>query len=319
MALDRNSEYKQIGQLLVSAQGPIAASAEIIYEGAMVMASAGGYLIKVGDSGIAGVGPVLGTARFKVDNSAGAAGDKSLDLFHGLQARPNSSTTPVTWDSFGRPVYAEDDELISSDPALPVAGTMWGFTEDGLVIFEIAGNVASQAAKSASLPLSAAGFYELDGTPLAAFADGASPTPGLSLNDSEGAGVRWNNDAAPDGIVTSFPVPPDLDETQVAYLLITAAKVGATPADVPTFGVEIYEQLVGATYDAGSDLGGSTNAMGDEPTKTVQVLALEIPADTLSAPATGSMLTVTLTPEAGKLGTDDLIMFGATLRYARRL
>jgi hypothetical protein len=317
--LDRNSEYRQIGQLLVSAQGPVAAAAEVIYEGAMVMGSAGGYLIKVGDSGIPGVGPVLGTARFKVDNSAGAAGDRSIDLHHGLQARPNSSVAPVTWDSFGRPVYAEDDEYVSSDSALPVAGTMWGFTEDGLVIFEIAGNAALQASKIGSLPLFASSFYEFDGTPLAAFADGVSPTPGLSLNDSEAAGVRWNNDAAPDGITASFPVPMDLDETQAAYVLVTAAKVGATAADVPKFGIEIFEHIVGTTYDAGADLGGDTNAMSNPATKTVQALALAIPANTLSTPATGSMLTVTLTPEAGKLGTDDLIMLGATLRYSRRL
>lgn len=322
MALLRERELNQIGPHVTAAQAGIAANAEAIWESGMVLSTATGYVAKVGDGTVAGLGnAVVGIARF---NAIGGTtdGEKSLDMYHGVFARPNSTTTPVTWASFSKRVYAEDDEKLTSDPAYPVAGTMWGFTEKGEVIFEIGSdNAAMAAAGIGEILLPLASFYEANGTPLAAFADGASPTPGLSLNDSEAAGIRWNNDAAPGKIVSSFAVPSDLDITKPAYVLLTAAKTGTpgnTAADVPKFTVELFEHPVGSAYDAGGDLGGLTNAMANPAAKTVQGLALTIPADTLSSPAALSSpatATITLQPEAGKLGTDDLVLLSARVIY----
>jgi hypothetical protein len=293
-----------------------------------------GYIVKAGS--VAGVGPVAGVANFGVNNTTGSNGDKSLDLNHGVFARPNSSTSPVTQASYGKTIYAEDDEVVSSDSSLPVAGTMWGFTEAGEVIFAIGScstALSALAAGSVSLPLN--GFYLNDGTPLAAFADADSPTPGLSFNDSKAASVRWNNHGTPGQIVTSFDQPPDMDVGAASYVVLLASKVGATAADQPTFGVGVFEQQVGAAYDAGSDLGGTTNAINGESdgaTKEVQQLQLTIAADSFSASADGATanpagtfdllgadrsVTLTLQPEAGELGTDDLILHSARLVYTR--
>jgi hypothetical protein len=135
-ALDRERELGEVGPYVTAPQAGVAANAEKIWEHAMVRATAGGYLVKVGDSTVDGVGPVRGVARFTTEGETGD-GDVSLDIYHGVFARPNSGTSPVTWASFGETVYAEDDQTVSSDSSLPVAGTMWGFRPDGDVIFAI--------------------------------------------------------------------------------------------------------------------------------------------------------------------------------------
>jgi hypothetical protein len=130
MALDRDTEMRHVGYTLTVPQVPVAAGADVIYAYAMVQTTAAGYAVKVGDSSGDGVGPVRGIASYRMDIGSGAAGSKSLDIHQGLIARKNSSTTPVTWASYGKTIYAEDDETLTADPSYPAAGTMWGFTKD---------------------------------------------------------------------------------------------------------------------------------------------------------------------------------------------
>jgi hypothetical protein len=130
MALDRDREVSQVGFALTTPQGPVAAGADVIHMGGMLQTTAEGYLAKVGDSSNTMVGPVKGVANYRADIGAGAAGSLSICHLTGLFAFKNSSTSPVTWASYGKTIYAEDDETLSSDPSLPVAGSMWGFTKD---------------------------------------------------------------------------------------------------------------------------------------------------------------------------------------------
>jgi hypothetical protein len=324
-AMTVERKIDQLGKLLTGGQAGVAANAETILEHALVRATADGYLVKVGDSTVEGVGPVLGVGRFTVAGGA-TDGAVSLEYYHGVFRRPNDTTSPVTWASLGKTVYAKDDQTITADPSYPVAGTMWGFYQEqgqsDQVIIEISSTAAllSAAKAGASQPIPLNAWYLPTGDPLAAFADGASPTPGLSLNDSEAAGIRWNDDATPGQIVTSIPIPGDLDPTKVSYVVLSAAKVGATAADVPTFTAEVFEHPVGSAYDAGDDLGSATNAMADEATKTVQVLAAAIAADSFSDPSANTMTaTITLQPEAGKLTTDDLVMLSSRLFYSPKI
>lgn len=155
------------------------------------------------------------------------------------------------------------------------------------------------------------------GGPLAAFADGASAVPGLDLTASEALSIRWNNNATLDAVATSFSVPPDMDITVNASAVIQAAKIGATAGDLPTFVVGAFNQVVGALYDADANFGGTSAAMTNAATKTVQSVARTLAlADLAAYPA---RVTLTLKPTDGTLGTDDLVVFGVRVLYTKKL
>ena len=159
-------------------------------------------------------------------------------------------------------------------------------------------------------------WTEQDGTALADFADGASPTPGWSAGD-ESHGIRWNNHANPDPISASVPYPPDLDPGSDVAVHFLAAKVGATVGDAVTWTTEAFENVPGALYDADTDFGGASSAMtGDAATKTVQEETLTLAnANVTGAPG---VLTLTVQPTDGTLGTDDVILLGVWLEYKKR-
>lgn len=166
------------------------------------------------------------------------------------------------------------------------------------------------------IPLPLGAFQEQDGTTLADFADGASPTPGWSAGDESG-GIRWNNHANPDPVSTQFVWPADVDITANATLHILAAKVGATLADAVTWKVEVFNNIAAALYDADADYGGTSSAMtGDAATKTVQDETLTLALADLPA-AVPAISTLTIQPTDGTLGTDDVILLGAWIAYTK--
>ena len=160
------------------------------------------------------------------------------------------------------------------------------------------------------------GCQEADGTPLAAFADGVSVTPGLAVGNSKALGIRWNNHATPDPIGFQFSVPPDIDTDSDMTLHVIASKTGATLADAVTWTVTAFNIVDGTLHDADSDFGGVSSAMtGDATAKTVQHETLDLAAANLvSSPAAVS---VTIQPTDGTLGTDDVIIQGIYLTYKR--
>lgn len=160
------------------------------------------------------------------------------------------------------------------------------------------------------------GAIEADGTALADFSDGASPTPGWSAGD-ESVGVRWNNHATPDPISVGFTMPYDVDTAQNMTLNILAAKIGATVGDAVTWTVEAFNNVDGALYDADADFGGTSSAMtGDAATKTTQLETLALAAANLAA--AGSQVVLTIQPTDGTLGTDDVILLGLSIQYTRK-
>lgn len=164
------------------------------------------------------------------------------------------------------------------------------------------------------LPLGA--FAEADGTALADFADGASPTPGWSAGD-ESFGIRWNNHANPDPVSTSFTMPYDADLSANMTLNILAAKIGATVGDAVTWTVEAFNNVDGALYDADADFGGTSSAMtGDAATKTTQLETLTLALANLAAAP--SQVVLTIQPTDGTLGTDDVILLGLSVAYTRK-
>lgn len=155
------------------------------------------------------------------------------------------------------------------------------------------------------------------GVALAAFADGASTTPGFCVT-AKGLGIRWNNHATPGAVGTKVIIPPDMDVTANAVLHILAAKVGANVGDATKFTVIAYNNVKAAAYDADSDFGGDTSAMtGDATTKHVQEVTLALALANLAAyPAA---LELTIKPKDGTLGTDDVILLAAWIEYKKKL
>lgn len=163
------------------------------------------------------------------------------------------------------------------------------------------------------------------GTPLAAFVNTASTTPGTAFDNSKCAGVRWNNDAAPAAMYASVLLPEHRKPQSDIIVHILAAKSGATSGDATTFTVNAWAQTSGALQDAATDAGGATTAMvGTATAKTLQHVTVTLKGANLpdaveNAVSTvgnlPSVMTIGVKPTAGLLGTDDVTVSAIWLEY----
>lgn len=169
-------------------------------------------------------------------------------------------------------------------------------------------------------PIPFAGLILAAGTPLAAFANATSTTPGLVLDNSEITGVRWNNDAAPAAFYTSVLLPTDRQPGTDVYVRGIAAKSGATSGDATTFTIGAFMTPLAALQDADADAGGASSALtGAAVAKTLQqfsrtLAAADVPNATIAVPA---ILTLSVKPTAGLLGTDDVTISSMWLEYTK--
>jgi hypothetical protein len=192
-----------------------------------------------------------------------------------------------------------------------------GFTTATDVEAALAEVYTDMTTAQAFYPIPLSSFFDADGDPLVKFIDGASAVPGLNLADSEAFGMRWNNNGTHDPILTSFPLPPDLDATADVILHIRASKTGNTLADATTFAVTAFNQTNAALHDADADFGGTTSAMtGDAAAKTVQEVTLTLANANIAADST---VTMTIDPTSAVLTTDDVIILGVWLEYTRAI
>jgi hypothetical protein len=163
------------------------------------------------------------------------------------------------------------------------------------------------------IALSLSCFWLAGGTPLAAFANGASTTPGLALDNAKAAGVRWNNHATPDEIYTSFLAPSDRRPGTDLVVKIRASKSGATAGDAVVFTIQAFNQVDGALSDADTDFGGDSSAMtGNAAAKTVQLVSRALASADISD---GSAITMSFQPKDGTLGTDDVTVHQIWVEY----
>jgi hypothetical protein len=286
------------------------------YSGGMVCRrTADGYAVK---AGTAGTGRVLGIAKADTATCV-VSGDTNVNLLTGQFIRPcHASHTPTVLD-IGKAVYASDDSTISNLPSDgPIAGILTGFEDgSGDAIFYI------EPADANAIGLGSKEILLLNpgtlaaGTPMAAFADNAASQPGVTLVDSKGAGIRWNNNATQVAVWTGFVLPRDIDTSYPATLLFKAAKTGATSGDATKFTVTAFNNAVGALDDADTDFGGDTSAMtGAATAKTVQEVSLTLAATDLGSP--GDHVSMSFKPKDGTLGTDDVVLFGIELQYRKK-
>lgn len=154
---------------------------------------------------------------------------------------------------------------------------------------------------------------------MAAFADNASSNPGITLANAKAVGLRWNNNASQTAVwLPPIVVPADWDVTANAVVKVIASKTGATSGDATTFTIAAFNNAVGALHDADSDFGGATSAMtGNATAKTVQQVTLTLALADLAA--NPNVISMSIKPTDGTLGTDDVIVHGVYIEYKRKL
>jgi len=159
-------------------------------------------------------------------------------------------------------------------------------------------------------------FCDADGD-YTKFADGGAD--GLTIVDAKAVALRFNNDANPPKMLTSFGIPYDANITADMTLKFLVSKTGATnnAGNTTTLVVEAFNQVAGALHDADGDYGGTTGAVvPDAPAKTTAVLSLTLALADL--PAVGSGVSLTVKPTDGTLDTDDFIIHRAWVEYTRK-
>lgn len=182
---------------------------------------------------------------------------------------------------------------------------------------DIAALEVDAATANAVWPIPLTSFVAADATPLAKFASADDTTFGLDIADSEALCIRWNNHATPAAALCEVPLPVDLDDAADVILEILASKSGATVGDATTFLVAAYFIAAGDLHDAGTNCGGTTDALEEDATaKTTDLLTLTFAA--ADVPAGAVSLTLTLKPTDGTLGADDVMVHAVRLRYTRK-
>ena len=254
------------------------------------------------------IGSLLGVACGLV--AIGAAGQAAVVGVFALPKKQEAFAAgdEVWWDSDGDPYggTAGTGALTTKSYGNVFAGII----TEAAASTDTTARVKLQAQRTIGMtpvevPLLAA--IEADGTLLAKFADGDSATPGIAVADSKSLGIRWNNHATPDPIMVSAPIPADRKSDDDLVVHVLASKTGATAGDAVTFDVGCYFLPVGALHDADADCGGTTGAMdGDAAAKTLQEVTVTIAA--ADVPTVGGVMTLTIQPTDGTLGTDDVIV-----------
>ncbi len=252
-----------------------------------------------------GATPKPGQVMFILDNQTVTTDSNSSQRgIAGYCSRVNSTTKCDVW--MGPHVVAQI--ILASSVAADVSTAEAAI--DALEVDAATGN--------AYVPIPLASFVTADATPLGKFADGANTTFGLNLADSEALCIRWNNHATPGTALCQVALPFDLDDTKTATLEFLCSKTGATLGDATTLTLTAFIIGAGDLHDADADCGGVTNALvGNATAKTTAVLSLTLAAADI--PANARSLVFTVTPTAGKLGTDDLLLHSARLHYTRKV
>jgi hypothetical protein len=313
--------------------GTFPSSANTLYpKGTIVTKSAAGRAKSPTTADLSG-DPAIGVSKATFlnrtgDEMGGLDDSGFIEVDYGIHFFDISGTTPIT----GQMLYVVDNQTVSVDPStgrgkagpctevrtLGGNGGVGGVAQAGVFMGPtIHGAGAAQA--ELNIPLTS--FTLATGAPLAVFANAASPTFGLEATGNEALSIRWNNDAAPGTAACSVGLPNDFDGARGCTLEFLASKSGATVGDATTLTITAFLIAVGDLYDFDANAGGVTNALaGAAVAKTTALLTRAIAAADTAADAVGPLvlLNFTVTPTAGLLGTDDLFIHKATLKYFRK-
>ncbi len=295
---------------------------------------------------------IVGKASATYDNRTGsvlggAAGACDVEVEYGVFQWDFKvgAGDDIAADDVGKVCFCSDDHtmaLTNDTDTLPIGGLISEFRDSkpyvwmgphvaALIVIaaaeaseldtaqvSVAALLVAAATANAVINIPLTSFTAADATPLAKFSSASTPTFGLNLADSEALNIRWNNDASPGTILAQFNIPPDLDDTAAAELEFLCSKSGATVGDATTLTITAFLIATGDLHDADADCGGVTDALvGNATAKTTKTLTRIIAASDIQ-PGARSMV-ITVTPTAGLLGTDDLMLHSARLRYTRKI
>lgn len=330
---------------------PIAADT-LIRKGWLVGLDVNGLAV-AGDTIANGCLVGVGVASATVDNRTGselggAAGAADVEVEYGVFgfASKTGGGDDIAAVSVGEPCFVVDNQTVALTNGTDTRGIA-GFISEvraGVVFVYMGPHVAGMIVIAASedsqldtaqtdiaalqvdaetanyvIPIPLASFVAADATPLAKFASAGTPTFGLNLADSESLNVRWNNDANPGTALCAVNLPDDLDETADFDLEFLVSKSGATVGDATVLTVAAFIIKPGDLHDADTNCGGDTGALvGDATAKTTALLTRTIALADIPA-GTSRRMTFTVTPKAGTLGTDDLMLHSAKIRGTRKL
>jgi len=330
---------------------PIKANVQIFKGGIVGLDTAGRAM--PGDTIANGCVKVVGKASASYDNRTGSvlggsAGVVDVEVEFGVFEYVSAAGggDDIVSDDVGKVAFVVDDQTIALTNATdtraiaglvteaPTAGKafIWMGPHVAAMLVIAAGEAsqldtaqtdidalqADALTANAILHIPLTSFVDADGDPLAKFVSAGSPTFGFNLADSEALNLRWNNDATPGTALCQVSLPPDLDDTAAAELEFLCSKSGATVGDATTLTITAFIIAAGDLHDADANAGGVTNALtGNATAKTTAVLSRTIAAADI--PANARSMTFTVTPTAGVLGTDDLMIHDVRLRYQRKL
>lgn len=244
-----------------------------------------------------------------------------VEVQFGVFGFPYTGTAPLPGDD----MFVVDNHTLSTDSNGGLRGsagkcievrTTQGLAKSYVLMAPWVGTGAGPGSFG-RMPIPLNTFHLSTGAPMAVFADAASPTFGLTVLGAESLAIRWNNDAAPGAAFCEVSLPTDLDESRDAYLEFLCSKSGATVGDATTLTLTAFLLSVGDLYDADADAGGVSNALvGNAVAKTTALLTRTLAAADI--PAGARVLTFSVKPTAGLLGTDDFFLHEARLRYVRK-
>lgn len=336
----RNTEFAG----LIPARSTVGmATAEIAFKGTIATINAGGYAVEgAAADGFNAIGKFSATFDNRAtapEGGANAAIDAEIE--HGVFGWAYNGTAPKS----GQVVYVYDNQTVSIDSDSGTRGiagycsetrnskcyTLMGPTVVAQIVIaaaeaadldtaqtDIDALQVDAATTNALIRVPLTSLTKSDATPIGKFADGADTTFGLNIADSEALCVRWNNHATPGTALCQVELPYDLDDAGPINLEFVASKSGATLGDATTLTIAAYIITVGDLHDADTNCGGVTNALvGDATAKTTALLSRTIAAG--DVPVGARSLTMSITPTAGKLGTDDLLIHSIGVRYTKKI
>lgn len=322
-----------------------------IFKGALVGLDSAGRAMPgdtIANGCLAGVGKASATYDNRTGSELGGSADAcDVEVEYGVFGFKSATGggDDIAADDVGKVCYVVDDQTVALTNGSDTRGIAGFITEvragvvyvymgphvAGMIV--IAASEASQlddaqadilalqvdaATANAYVPIPLTSFVDADGDPLAKFVSAGSPTFGFALADSEALCLRWNNDATPGTALCQISLPPDLDDGEDALLEFLCSKSGATVGDATTLTCTAFLVASGNLHDADANAGGVTDALvGNAAAKTTDTLTLTIAAADI--PAGAHSMTFTVTPTAGTLGTDDLMIHSVRLRYTRKI
>jgi hypothetical protein len=176
LAADRPSatQYGSADEVIPKLISLPMAAATIIYAGAMVASDASGNAVP----GTASTAlKIWGRAEVQVDNTAGSAGDKRINVKPGVFAMNNSSSTDlIAAKNVGQPAYLVDDNTVAltdGNGSRPIAGLIFPFDPSKTTVVEVGigpGFAATYPASGGSSAFKARGVVFANVASLAAFA-----------------------------------------------------------------------------------------------------------------------------------------------------